>query len=88
MIVWCNLLGVDKFVTFIVKNVTMLETDLGHERLLEWHHRIGEGFQTFMAGGIGQYLLRNEINNALKDWFCILQKDHFCKIFGNTTIMA
>ncbi len=31
MIVWCDLLGVKTFVTFIVNNVEMLETDLGSE---------------------------------------------------------
>ena len=75
---WCDLLGLNKFVTFVRTNVKMIETEL--------RKRIGEGFHIFMAGGIRQQLLKKEVHKNLKIIFCLLEKEHFCKILGNVIL--
>ncbi len=88
MLFWRRKLGARPFITFIRKSAKLVADRRNNARLVEWHNRTRNKFQTFMTGGIGKLLVDDEINQLLENWHGILGNDSFCTIFGNTTIIA
>jgi len=86
---WINKLGKDSFATFVPKNAAILEKKSKFPILEQWCERVThEKFHTFMAGGIGQYLIEQRTNGQIQRWFDILELKHFCRIFGNKSVVA
>lgn len=87
MIGWHDLLWVDNFAPFIATYVKMLD--------LNWDTNYCLNSKDILEKTFYIHVWRNQttatqkgINNALKNWFCLIEKQPFCKISGNCTIVA
>ena len=87
--IWISKLGKDTFATFVLHNAELIETESNFPILDQWRERVTHlKFWTFMCGGIGKYLLEQNRNEEILQWFDVLELQHFCTIFGNPTFVS
>ena len=89
MLTWHSKLGTKAFITFIRKNAKWVEDEGNNARLVEWHKRTLDKFQTFMgSGNIGKFLIDDEMNQCLISWHDRLGNKNFCSMFGLGAIVS
>jgi hypothetical protein len=85
MLKWRNLLGSDKFVTFMCDSVaSKLLDDAFNARMLEWRDLLGsDKFVTFMCNGVASKLLDDAFNARMLEWRDLLGSDKFVTFMCN-----